>query len=100
MITEPKFTPQFQAMMEWLVDYTGEMLEAGGEIVNTVDAELAVTLRLFVQGGRAALDGIVKQGYDVLQRRPSVSKATKLRLLAGALAGMAAGLFSNGRPPE
>ncbi len=100
MIAEPRFTPQFQAMMEWLVDYTGEMLEAGGEIVNTVDAELAVTLRLFVQGGRAALDGIVKQGYDVLERRPSVSKATKLRLLAGALAGKAAGLFSNGRPPE
>jgi phytoene/squalene synthetase len=69
------------------------MLRDGGAIANEVDAELAVTLRLFEAGGRAALDGIIAQNYDVLRRRPSVSKTTKAKLLAGALWGKTASLF-------
>ncbi len=84
-------TPEFRALMQSLVESTGAMLRDGGRISRTVDRELAVTLRLFEGGGRAALDGIVAQGYDVLRSRPSVSKGTKLRLLAGALVGKLAG---------
>jgi squalene synthase HpnC len=98
MIAERQFTPEFRAMMVFLVGYADSMLESGGEIARRVDAELGVTLRLFEQGGRAALDGIVAQGYDVLKSRPSVSKATKMRLLAGALLGKAASVFAGGRP--
>ena len=61
------------------------MLAEGGGIANEVDAELALTLRLFVRGGEAALKGIVDQGYDVLRDRPSVSKAAKAKLLTLAL---------------
>jgi squalene synthase HpnC len=88
-IAERSATQEFRAMMKYLVGYAGEMLAEGGKIAGTVDAELAVTLRLFEGGGRAALDGVVAQGYDVLSRRPSVSKLTKLRLLGGALVGKA-----------
>jgi squalene synthase HpnC len=94
MIATRSFTPEFRALMKSLVEYAGAMLREGGEIANRVDAELAVTLRLFEQGGRAALDGIVAQDYDVLKRRPSVSKTTKAKLLAGALLGKAASLFA------
>ena len=53
--------------------YAGQMLSEGGhDSTREVDADLAVTLKLFEQGGRAALDGIVAQDYDVLRRRPSV----------------------------
>ena len=97
MLAERQCTPEFRAMMEHLVAYARQMLEAGAQIAEEVDKELAVTLRLFVGGGRAALDGIAAQGYDVLVRRPSVSKATKARLLAGALVGKAASLFSGPR---
>ena len=92
------FTPQFHAMMKYLVDYAATMLAEGGAIAQTVDAELAVTLRLFEQGGRAALDGIIAQDYDTLQKRPHVSSATKLKLLAGALVGKATSLFSSRKP--
>ena len=85
-------------MMEFLVAYAGAMLAEGGEIARRVDAELAVTLRLFERGGRAALDGIVAQGYDVLKQRPSVSGRTKAKLLLGALVGKAASLFRARRP--
>jgi squalene synthase HpnC len=95
-VANKRFTPGFRAMMEYLVEYTGAMLLEGGKISREVDQELAVTLRLFEGGGRAALDGIVAQGYDVLARRPSVGKVTKMRLLAGALVGKAMGMFSRG----
>ena len=91
-----RFTPEFRALMQSLVETTGAMLREGGRISKTVDRELAVTLRLFEGGGRAALDGIVAQGYDVLRRRPSVSKATKARLLVGALGGKLMGALPGG----
>jgi len=92
-----RFTPGFRAMMQYLVEYAGAMLAEGGRISGEVDRELAVTLRLFEGGGRAALDGIVAQDYDVLARRPSVGKATKMRLLAGALAGKTVGMLHRSR---
>jgi squalene synthase HpnC len=98
MIAERRFTPEFRAMMQYLVGYAGEMLAEGGVIASRVDAELGVTLRLFEGGGRAALDGVVAQDYDVLKRRPSVSKGTKVKLLAGAMLRKAASVFRTGRP--
>ncbi len=86
-IAAKTFTPEFRAMMKSLVDYTSAMLVEGGRVADKVDRELAVTLRLFVQGGRAALDGVAAQDYDVLRKRPSVSKGRRLKLLAGALVG-------------
>jgi squalene synthase HpnC len=97
-IAERRFTPPFRAMMQYLVGYAGGMLAEGGAIASCVDAELAVTLRLFEAGGRAALDGVIAQNYDVLKCRPSVSKGTKLRLLAGALGGKFTSFFKRGRP--
>lgn len=94
MIASRNFTPEFRSMMKYLVEYAGTMLREGGQIAAEVDAELAVTLRLFEQGGRAALDGVIAQGYDVLKQRPSVSKVTKIKLLGGALFGKAASLFA------
>jgi squalene synthase HpnC len=98
MIAERRFTPEFRAMMKYLVGYAGQMLTEGGVIASRVDAELGVTLRLFEAGGRAALDGVIAQNYDVLKQRPSVSNATKLRLLANAVAGKFSSLFKTGRP--
>ena len=87
-------TPAFRQMMAFLVGYTRAMMDDGARLADTVDPELAVTLRLFIAGGRAALQGVADAGFNVLARRPSVSKATKLRLLTGALAGKAASLFA------
>ena len=98
MIAAKNFTPQFRAMMEFLVGYAGDMLAEGGRISTTVDRELATTLKLFEQGGRAALDGIIAQDYDILARRPSVSNVTKMKLLGGALIGKAFGVFSQRGP--
>ncbi len=97
MIAERRFTPEFRAMMVSLVEGTGAMLADGGRVADVVDAELGVTLRLFEKGGRAALDGIIEQDYDVLKQRPSVSNATKVRLLVGASLAKFASVFKGGR---
>ncbi len=88
-IAERRFTPEFRAMMKFLVEDARSDAARGWAIAAMVDRELAVTLRLFEQGGEAILDGIAAQGYDVLARRPSVSKAKKVRLLAGRWLGKA-----------
>lgn len=93
-ISSKVFTPGFRAMMEHLTGYALAMLSEGGAISGTVDQELAVMLDLFRKGGEAAAQGIVDQDYDVLRVRPSVSKGTKVRLLAGALLGKVVGMFS------
>ena len=47
---------------------------------------LAVDIDLFSRGGLRVLDKIERQDYDVLSRRPAVSKAERVGLLLGALA--------------
>ncbi len=93
-IAERRFTREFRRMMVSLVEDALKMLREGGRVSARVDHELAVTLRLFEQGGRAALEGIVRQDYDVLKSRPQVSKGTKVKLLAGALADKVWGTLS------
>ena len=90
-------TPAFRAMMRELVDGTRQMLKEGDAIRKHVDAELGVTLGLFNRGGCAILDAIEAQDYDVLARRPVVSKARKASLLLGALAGKIGAVFSTKR---
>ena len=85
-VGQRRYTPEFAAMERYLVEYAGAMLKDGSQVTRVVDRELAVTLRLFVAGGQAALDGIVAQGYNVLAKRPQVSKARKAALLVKALA--------------
>ena len=50
-------------------------------------ASLALDIELFSRGGLAILDAIERQGYDVLNSRPVISKPRKLWLVARAALG-------------
>jgi phytoene/squalene synthetase len=52
-----------------------------------VDKQLALDIELFSRGGMEILNAIERQGYDVLTRRPVISKARKLWLVTRAAAG-------------
>jgi phytoene/squalene synthetase len=56
-----------------------------------VNKRLAVDLELFSRGGMRILDKIEQQGYDVLSRRPKISKAERVTLLLGTVARVAFG---------
>ncbi len=77
----------YRAMVRELCNETRTMLLEGASLIDHVDAELSDTLRLFTKGGLAILDAIQAIDYNTLTQRPEVSKATKLKLLAGVLSG-------------
>lgn len=80
-----KFDDRFRSLMREAVHGTRELFLRGLPLVDQVNRRLAVDLDLFSRGGMRILEKIARQGYDVLSRRPSVSKVERVQLLAGTL---------------
>jgi len=80
-----RFTPAYAVLMKDLVTRTNELFCAGMPLVNLVSPELRVDIELFSRGGLAVLEAIERIGYNTLQERPALSRATKTRLLGRAL---------------
>jgi squalene synthase HpnC len=87
VIVERKFDQRYVALMKSLIGRTRELFTAGLPLSERVDATLRVDIELFTRGGLAILDAIESSGYNTLQRRPALSKATKLKLVGRALGG-------------
>jgi phytoene/squalene synthetase len=68
------------------VDYAQALFERGLPLIKTLDRRLALDIDLFSRGGMKVLDKIRRQGYDVLSRRPSISKSERAALLIRSLA--------------
>ena len=82
-----RFSPQFREMMAFQVERVRGFFDAGEPLLATLPRPARRNVALFLGGGRAILCGIERQGFDVLTRRPRVSKLTKSKLLVRALAG-------------
>jgi squalene synthase HpnC len=80
-------TPSFRQMMKFEVGRAREWFAQGMPLVGKVNRELAVDIELFSRGGMEILNAIERQGYAVLGRRPAISKARKLALVARAAMG-------------
>jgi phytoene/squalene synthetase len=50
-----------------------------------LDRRLAVDIELFSRGGMKILEKIERLNYDVLTRRPAISKMERVTLLLGTL---------------
>jgi squalene synthase HpnC len=86
-IAQRRATPQFIELMKFEVQRTREWFSRGLPLPEKVSSELAVDILLFSRGGQEILNAIEKQGFDVLRRRPVISKPRKLWLVARAAAG-------------
>jgi squalene synthase HpnC len=84
-----KFDGRFREIMREAVDRARQFFITGLPLARMVNKRLSVDLELFSRGGLLVLDKIGKQDYDVLSRRPSVSKAERVGLLIGTLARVA-----------
>ena len=98
------FTPAFRRLMEFEVERTRKLFVQGGDLVRRLPRALAIDVDLFARGGGAILDAIEARGFDVLSGRPSLSRATKVRLIAVAAAAhgmnaVAHKLLQSGRRP-
>jgi squalene synthase HpnC len=81
-----KFDERFRGIMHEAVDKARSFFEAGLPLARMVNRRLSVDLELFSRGGMCILDKIEKQGYDVLTRRPRISKLERVGLLLGVIA--------------
>ena len=80
-----RFTPAFAGVMREIIGVTRALFLKGLPLSDTVDRRLAIDLDLFSRGGMRVLDKIEQQGYDVLSRRPSISKVERVGLLLSAV---------------
>ncbi len=85
MVLAGKSTPQLcEALSEW-VQIARRKFIFGWDLSFNVPRWLARDVQLFASGGLAICDAIAANHYDVWTKRPTVSKLTKMRLLARAM---------------
>ena len=78
-------------LIRFQVDRAEAYFRRGERLIDEVPRDLAVDLRLFSDGGRAVLDAIAAQDYDVLGRRPRVGKGRRAWLALRAAAALKLG---------
>jgi squalene synthase HpnC len=86
-IAAQRNTARFCDLMHFEVDRARDWFERGLPLIGKVDRELAIDVELFSRGGQEVLNAIEAQGYNVLGRRPAISRARKLGLVARAALG-------------
>jgi squalene synthase HpnC len=86
-IGDRQFNEPFRELMRFEVDRARSLFREGVALVRAVPRRLQLDLELFTRGGETILDMIEQQGYDVLSRRPALSKARKARLILRRLGG-------------
>jgi phytoene/squalene synthetase len=82
-------TPAFREVMREIVARARELFVEGLPLSSLVDRRLALDIDLFSRGGLRVLDKIAEQDYNVLSRRPAITKAERVWLLLGSLARVA-----------
>jgi squalene synthase HpnC len=78
---------RFRELMAFEVGRARDLFRRGYQLYRHLDGFLRVEVRLFSQGGLAVLRKIERLGYDTLHRRPTLSRADKLRLFFATLLG-------------
>jgi phytoene/squalene synthetase len=81
----------FRQVMIEVVERARQLFLEGLPLARTVDRRLAIDLDLFSRGGMYVLKKIEQQNYDVLARRPAISKLERVGLLLGSVARMTIG---------
>ena len=81
------FNSGFQNVMRDSIDVARKLFLEGLPLVKTVDKRLALDLDLFSRGGLRVLEKIEQQNYNVLVRRPAISKFERVQLLVGVVCG-------------
>src|ERR1700723_3934645 len=84
MIRAGENSSAFCEMMRFEVERARQWFAQGMPLVGKVDGKLALDIELFSRGGQEILNAIERQRYAVLGRRPAISKARRLALVASA----------------
>ncbi|NOY78832.1 MAG: squalene synthase HpnC [Calditrichaeota bacterium] len=74
------FSENFRTLVQFEVDRTRKIFEKGKKLVHLLQKDILLDICLFMAGGEAILNKIEKQNYDVLNKRPALSKKEQGRL--------------------
>jgi squalene synthase HpnC len=80
-------TPEFRKLMAFECARTRALFTRGLALAAMLDRGAGREVRLFAAGGLAILDRLEAVGYDAFTARPTLSRWTKLGLVARALVG-------------
>lgn len=80
-----RFDERFERVMREAVEVAEELFRKGLPLIKMVDRRLALDLYLFSRGGMKILQKIREQQYNVLQRRPHISKMERAVILVQCL---------------
>ena len=83
-IAAQRNTSAFCDLMRFEVERARDWFSRGLPLVEKVEHELAIDIELFSRGGQEILNAIEAQGFNVLGRRPAISKSRELSLVARA----------------
>ncbi|MBI2679796.1 MAG: squalene synthase HpnC [Candidatus Solibacter usitatus] len=84
-----QMSPAFAAVMREVTEEARSLFVEGLPLAGLVRRRLALDIELFSRGGMRILEKIERQNYDVLSRRPAISKTERGWMLLAALARMA-----------
>ena len=79
----------FRELMRSEVDRAQALFEEGLPLATRLSGRTRLAVALFSKGGMRVLDAIRKQDYDVLSRRPVVTRSRKLWLILSTAARLA-----------
>jgi len=84
-LASPVASESFRKLLHFQVQRTRQMFQEGYALVDELDDSLKTTFSLFVRGGLRILREIEKRDFDVLSKRPTVSKFAKVQILMSTL---------------
>jgi len=84
-----EMSPAFAAVMREVTEKARALFMEGLPLAGMVKRRLALDIDLFSRGGMRVLQKVEQQNYDVLSRRPAISKTERGWMLLAALARMA-----------
>ncbi len=81
-IFQKHFSRKFRSLMEFEVERTQSLFDEGKKLFDFLHKDILLDVRLFVAGGEAMLKAIQKIDYNVLTKRPIITKKDQARLFA------------------
>ena len=81
----------FRRLMAFEVGRARDLFKEGSNLVDTLEGRPRLDVALFTAGGMSVLKAIEDQDYDVLSRRPTLSRARKGYLFLSTWLGMRLG---------
>jgi len=75
----------FRELLKYNVDRTKMLFESGEKLLGFLNGKLKIQIKWTIKGGEEILNKIISSDYDVLNKRPELSKFDFIKILVSSL---------------